>query len=158
MSHKYLGVLISEDGRDDIDIQRQTRGIYARGNMILKYSRHCSTEVKCSLFKTYCCNMYCSYLWCKFYAKSFNNIKVAFNRIYHHLMCLQRETSISMSMVENRINTFVVIVRNYIHNFMKRIDYCDNVIVKTLVSSLFYSGSSIYKKWCNILYINQLEL
>ena len=157
-SHKYLGVFICADGRDDIDIQRQIRGIYALGNMIINYLRHCSVEVKTMLFKTYCCNMYCSNLWTKFYAKSFNNIRWAFKRVYRYFMNLKRDSSISMSMVENRVNVFDVIVRNYICKFMLRLNHCDNLIVKTLVNSLFYSGSTVYVKWCNMIYLRSLEL
>ena len=31
--HKYLGIIISQDMRDDSDIKRQVKSVYARGNM-----------------------------------------------------------------------------------------------------------------------------
>ena len=62
VNHNYLGVIISDNRKDDLDIKRQIRSIYARGNTILKYFRHCTHEVKCTLFKTYCTNLYCSHL------------------------------------------------------------------------------------------------
>jgi len=34
-SHKYLGVLISSDRKDDEDIRYQCRNIYSRGNMLM---------------------------------------------------------------------------------------------------------------------------
>ena len=47
---KYLGHFISNTLRDDKDILRQCRQLYARGNM-------CSTEVKLTLLRTFCSPM-----------------------------------------------------------------------------------------------------
>ena len=77
--HKYLGVILSDDNRDDLDIKRQIRSVNARGNTILKNIRHCTHEVKCTLFKTYCTNLYCPHLWSNYNVTTFASLKVAFN-------------------------------------------------------------------------------
>ena len=44
--YKYLGVNLSGDMKDDTDVKRQIRGMYTRGNMIIKLFRYCQGPVK----------------------------------------------------------------------------------------------------------------
>ena len=41
------------------DVVRQTRKFYAQTNMFLRNFRYCTNDVKCTLFKSFCANMYC---------------------------------------------------------------------------------------------------
>ena len=45
--------------KTSIDVSCQTRKFYALANMLLRNFRYCSNEVKYSLFKSFCTNMYC---------------------------------------------------------------------------------------------------
>ena len=63
MIERYLGVLLNPSMKTSIDVSRQTRKFYAQANMLLRNFRYCSNEVKCSLFKSFCTNMYCCPLW-----------------------------------------------------------------------------------------------
>ena len=108
--HKYLGVILSCDQKDDLDIRRQIRILYARGNMIIKFFRHCSKEVKCTLFKTYCTNSYCSHLWRFFNSRTLSSCKVAFNRIYRNLLYLNQDTSIFNAMLQDNVNSSRLVV------------------------------------------------
>ena len=56
---KYLGVLLHYKMKITIDVSRQTRRLYVQVNMLIRNITHCSQDVKCMLFKTYCSNMYC---------------------------------------------------------------------------------------------------
>ena len=56
---KYLGVMIHSSMKTTIDVTRQTKKFYMQTNLLLRNFRHCSDDVKCSLFQTYCTNMYC---------------------------------------------------------------------------------------------------
>ena len=55
----YLGYTITDDFRHDEAILKEMRGLYARGNMIVKNFKFCSSEVKAKLFSTYCTAFYC---------------------------------------------------------------------------------------------------
>ena len=57
-----LGITISVKNCD-LDLKRQMRKCYANGNMLLRKFVKCSPDVKCYLFKTYCCNLYCAPFW-----------------------------------------------------------------------------------------------
>ena len=48
----YLGYIMNADMSDDEHISKKTRNIYARGNMLIRNFKHCTTVVKITLFKT----------------------------------------------------------------------------------------------------------
>jgi len=63
MSHKYLGVHITADRKDNEAIKQQCRNIYSRGNTLIRNFKMCSDTVKCKLFQSFCTNIYCAPLW-----------------------------------------------------------------------------------------------
>ena len=60
---KYLGHVISADMKDDLDIMRQCRQLYAQGNALARRFHMCSDNVKVTLFRSYCSSLYTSQLW-----------------------------------------------------------------------------------------------
>ena len=60
---KYLGIMICTKNCD-IDLKRQMRKFYANINILSRPRKFakCSPNVKCTLFKSFCSNMYCSKL------------------------------------------------------------------------------------------------
>ena len=71
-TYKYLGCIISNDLKDDNDIKKTLRGIYARSNMLIRRFYNCSSSVKKLLFKTYCTNLYCAHLWSFYSAEAYS--------------------------------------------------------------------------------------
>ena len=71
---KYLGHYLCDDLSDDMDILCQSRKlpVYGQGNTLVRKFSMCSSEVKDTLFRSYCSNMYTANLWCSF-KKSFEN-------------------------------------------------------------------------------------
>ena len=61
-SYKYLGMFIHVRN-DDLDIVIQLKPVILRTNILMRTFSSCSVEVKLFLFKSYCSNFYCSYLW-----------------------------------------------------------------------------------------------
>jgi hypothetical protein len=130
--HKYLGVL-NDKFNDDDDLRRQTRSIYSRGNVIVKWFKQCNDEVKSQLFKSYCSNFYCSQLWSeqKYLVSTIRTVNVAFKRIFRALFGIKRE-SIAAKMLQLNCNPFNVIQRKLIYSFKERIEKSENVLVKTI--------------------------
>ena len=152
-AYKYLGFYLSNDMKDDTDINRQIRGLYTRGNIVIKCFKHCTEPVKILLFKTYCCNMYCSHLWSNYTNAVFRKLKTSFNRVYRMLMNLERRTSVSQSMLYANVHAFDIIVRNYMYNFKTRLEKSDNLVIDTLLKSFHYSSSDISVMWQKKLYM-----
>ena len=156
-SHKYLGVYICDDFNDEIDIKRQIRGIYARGNAVVKCFRHCTSDVKSLIFKAYCSSFYCSQLWCHFSSLSITKLKVAYNRIFRYLFNLpQSNISISSAMLDLNVTTFNAVLRKYMSGFVTRISNCDNEIINVLTKCVQFYKSSLSKQWCRDLYVLDL--
>ncbi len=149
---KYLGVRTSSDCKDDADITRQMRSLYGRGNLIIRSFRHCSDPVKLQLFKTFCCNFYCSHLWSFYNKASYTKVRVAFKRIYRSLMNLDYTSSITSHMVLSNVDCFDVLVRKAVYNFRQRLIKSDNNIICSIVNSMFFINSKTYNKWLAVLF------
>ena len=52
---KYLGHIIKEDMSDDVDVFRQVKCLYIRGNIISRKFANCSINVKLVVFKSLFC-------------------------------------------------------------------------------------------------------
>ena len=75
---KYLGFSFCDSKQDDNDILRQMRTVYAKSNTLLRTFSHCSTDVKVTLFQSYCTALYCPFLWSDYKKSTFRKIRVAF--------------------------------------------------------------------------------
>ena len=75
--------MITRDNADDDNMRRQRGNYYARSNGIIKNFHACSPVVKCNLFKAFCCNLYCSHLWCDFKIEPLRRLIVGYNHSFH---------------------------------------------------------------------------
>ena len=150
--YNYLGAVISSDCTDDKDLLRQLRGIYARGNMLVKRFGSCTDEVKIQLFKSYCSNLYAAHLWCNYKKRSHEKIRVAFNNVVRSLMGIKRGDSISLFFVNNNFDSFAMILRKCIFNFRNRVLESKNLTIDVIVNSRYFYTCSITKRWTELLY------
>ena len=84
---KYLGVMIQSSLKTTIDVHvaRQTRKFYLRANLLLRNFRHCSDQVKCVLFQTYCTSLYCCQLWFNSTKSSLKKFSTSCNSVLSRL-------------------------------------------------------------------------
>ena len=83
---KYLEVSLNPSMNTSIDVSCQTRKFYVQTNMLLRNFRYCSNEVKCSLFKSFCTNMYCCPLWFNSTSSSVKKLKCSYNSVLPRLL------------------------------------------------------------------------
>jgi len=150
--HKYLGMHLQDSMKDDVDMKRQMRGIYARGNVLLKRFRNCDDNVKIKLFRLYCSSFYCMNLWSRFTSYSYRKVKSAYNRIFRNLLNINKE-EMSNVMVLNGVKSFKEIERDLVFSFRSRLFNSENTITTVLIDSLVYHASSLTKYWNKILYL-----
>ena len=67
-------------------MRRQRDNCYARSNGIIKNFHACSPVVKCNVFKAFCCNLYCSHLWCDFKLDNLRRPIVGYNHSFLMIM------------------------------------------------------------------------
>ena len=151
-SHKYLGVYISSSFKDDVNIQAQVQNIYSRGNAIIRNFKHCTENVKCLLFNSYCSSVYCAPLWTRYICESFRQITVAYNRVFRVLFGLRHRISVSGALIQRGLNPFTVLFRKYIVSFRSRLLSSKNTLIKTIMNSLYFMHSTQFVKWSQIIF------
>ena len=88
-SIKYLGFIFTSSHKDDNDIIRQMRILYARSNRIVRLFHSCSSDVLLEVGRSFCGSFYCSHLWTSYKKSSFSKIRVAYNNFYRKLLHVQ---------------------------------------------------------------------
>ena len=151
---KYLGVMIHSSMKTTIDVTKQTRKFYMQANLLLRSFRHCSDDVKCSLFQTYCTNMYCCQLWFNSTKSSINKLSTSYNSVLRRLLCISKPYSASNMFVSRGILSFAELLRKSIYKFTKRIEVSSNSIIAACLSPLLYISSPVRKWWSSVLYVN----
>ena len=148
---KYLGSFITQDNSDDENMRRQRGNCYARSNGIIKNFYACSPVVKCDLFKAFCCNMYCSHLWCDFKNETLRRLIVGYNHSFRIIMKYPRYCSASGIFVFNNVPSFKELWRKSIYGFKQRVDNSLNKVVNTVANTTLLS-SRLRKNWRTVLY------
>ena len=129
---KYLGFTFNDSKSDDCDMLRQMRLLYAKSNKLLRTFSHCSTDVKITLFQSYCTALYCPYLWNDYKKSTFSKIRVAFNNAYRKIFGLPKRSSASTMYANNNICNFETTLRKNTFGFMQRLEQSTNTIITTL--------------------------
>ena len=101
---KYLGVKIHSSMKTTIDVTRQTRKFYMQADLLLRNFRHCSDDVKCFLFQTYCTNMYCCQLWFNLTKSSIKKLSTSYNSVLRRLLCISKPYSASNMFISRADN------------------------------------------------------
>ena len=149
----YLGVDIAEDGMDDAAIKKERNKLYARGNMLVRKFKHCTTEVKVKPFLAFCISFYCCALWSNFKETSLSQLHVAHNTMFKILMGAEKRSSASGLFVSFNVPNFKIIQRKMVFSLYTRVLSSQNLLVSTLVNSVHFSQSFLYKKWTKCLFI-----
>ena len=71
-SIKYLEFTFFRNHKNDDDMLRQMRTLYARSNRIVRIFHNSSTKVLIELGRSFCESFYCSYLWSQYNKSSFS--------------------------------------------------------------------------------------
>ena len=92
---KYLGFTFSSDQKVDQDLPPQLKMLYTTSNRLLRLFYHRSTDVKITLFRSYCTCFYCLLLWTHYKRLTHIKFRVAFNNVdlYRRLLKLPQRSS-----------------------------------------------------------------
>lgn len=108
---KYLGHIVTENLKDDLDIERERRALAVRGNMLVHRFARCTAEVKRTLYKAFCQSFYTSGLWTNFTQRAYNALRVQYNNIFRALLGLPRYCSASGMFADANVDCFHTIMR-----------------------------------------------
>ena len=149
---KYLGVIICNDLKDDGDILRHLRNLFARSNSIIRKCHHCSVSVKRHLFHAYCCTPNCCPLWVNFNKGSYLKATVAYNTMHRRILGYSRRDSESGMFANNAIDTFDALLRKNIYGLKKRIFNINNDLIRVMYNCFEIVNGPMWISWANSLY------
>ena len=89
----------------DVSRVRQTCKFYLQANLLLRNFRHCSDQVNCVLFQTYCTNLYCCQLWFNSTKSSLKKLSISYNSVLRRLLGICKPYSASKMFATRGIPT-----------------------------------------------------
>ena len=137
---------------DDSDMLRQMRLLYAKSNKLLRTFSHCSSDVKVTLFQSYCTALYCPFLWNNFKKSTISKICAAFNNAHRKIFGLPKRSSASAMHAAHNICNFETMLRKNIYGFMQRLELSNNTIICNLYQS-WIVRCDIWNSWIKSLFI-----
>ncbi|XP_073948222.1 uncharacterized protein [Choristoneura fumiferana] len=129
---KYLGHLLTEDLKDDADIERERRALAIRANMLARRFARCTREVKITLFRAYCTSLYTCSLWARCTRKSLSALRVQYNDAFRVMLRLARRCSASGMFAEARTACFYTTVRRRCASLASRVRASRNTILSMI--------------------------
>ena len=118
--------------------------------MLLRRFSTCSTHVKCYLFKTYCFNLYCAFLWYDYTMTVMKKLNIAYNNSIRRLFCQPKHNSVSEMCVCLKLN-IMSLLRKYIYSFRLRLSISLNSVIDNICMSIVPLYSNIWAWWHTIL-------
>ena len=129
---KYLGHILTEDMKDDRDIERERRALSVRCNMLARKFGKCSEDVKVTLFRAYCQTFYTCQLWTNCTRRAINTLRVQYNDAFRILMRFPRWCSASSMLADARVPDFFAIIRLRVASFWNRLRSSGNEILAAI--------------------------
>ena len=127
------------------------RMFYASINILSRKFSNCSPDVKCTLFKSFCSNMYCSTMCYDCTVTAMRRLRIAYNNSLRRLLGIPKHSSARGMFVQLNITSFGELLRSYIHSFMNRLQCSNNLILSSICESTVPMYSNIWTWWYDML-------
>ena len=111
------------------------RKFYANIHILSRKISKCSPDVKCTLFKAFCSNMYCSTLWYNCTVTTMKRLRIAYNNSLRRLLGIPKHNSASEMFVQLNIKSFGELMQNNIYSFINRLQCSSNLILSSICKS-----------------------
>ncbi|XP_026326114.1 uncharacterized protein LOC113240070 [Hyposmocoma kahamanoa] len=131
---KYLGHFVTDDLKDNLDIERERRALAVRSNMLARRFARCSKQVKVTLFKAYCQVFYACNLWASFTQRAISVLRVQYNNGFRMLMGLPRACGASGMFAQARLDDFYAIMRKKTASMLCRLRASPNSILNIMAA------------------------
>lgn len=144
---KYLGHLVSDDLKDNADIERERRSLAVRCGMLARRFARCTAQVKVTLFKAYCQSFYTCSLWVDFTQRAYGGLRTQYNNTFRVLMGLPRFCSASGMFADANVDSFSTIMRKRCASMLRRFRDSPNTILRALAERW---DSPILGRWIRL--------
>ncbi|CAL4119877.1 unnamed protein product, partial [Meganyctiphanes norvegica] len=152
--YSYLGHFLCNTLTDDMDIFRQRKKVFAQGNALLRKFYMCTTEVKATLFRSYCSSFYTAQLWTNYSRNAINKLYIAYHNTMKLFIGVSKREHTRPICVTLNIRYCPALIRNLIYKFMNRLLFSNNILIKALCESSCFYRSTMWRHWRSLLYTN----
>lgn len=132
MEFRYLGHMFCSNFRDDIDIYREIRSLYARTNTMSRRYRLCSFSVKVRLFRTYCTCLYGVALWSHYNNSTITKFKSCYNKCLKFFLGYKKYSSVTSALLCSGLPSCDTVLANYKFSFDQQRSDCANKLIQIL--------------------------
>lgn len=143
---KYLGHILSDNLKDDEDLDRQRRAIAAKSNMLARRFSAASIDVKITLFKAYCQAFYTNHLWQKCNCNTLHHLRVQYNNAFRAMLRLPWRCSASGMFTDNRVDDFYAVMRRTRAGFHERLIASANKLVYHIFHTVYMHSDNFNMK------------
>ena len=109
---KYLGHNIANDTTDDTDVNRETKCMYTRVNILMRKFSHCSKEVKTVLFKSFCICLYGNALWRHYSVAALDKLRSCYTKCIKLFFGYNRRCSVTLMLLQLSLPSFNTLMHN----------------------------------------------
>ena len=117
---------------------------------------HCTNDVKCTLFKSCCANMYCCPLWFNSTSSTIKKLKTSYNNALRYLFLIKKPYSASTMFVAHGIPSFYELLCTSIYRFADCVSKNSNSnmfgIMHACMTPIVYIHSPIWQWWRSVLW------
>ncbi|XP_013141068.1 PREDICTED: uncharacterized protein LOC106105324 [Papilio polytes] len=138
---------ITEDMKDNLDIEKERRALSVRCNMLARRFAKCTNNVK---FKAYCQSFYACGLWVDYTQRIYSDLRIQYNNAFRMLMGLPRYCSASAMFADatdGRTDGFEAIMRKRCASLMQRVRRSPNSILSALMDRW---DSAMLARWIHL--------
>lgn len=146
-SFKYLGHILTDNMRDDMDIERERRALSVRANMLVRRFARCSMQVKLTLFRAYCTSFYTCSLWINYTQRAYNALRVQYNNAFRMLLQLPRFCSASGMFAIANVDCFHTTMRKRATSIVCRLRGINSSILNTIIDSM---NGTFMRSWMTL--------
>uniref|UniRef100_A0A2H1VMX5 SFRICE_016013 n=1 Tax=Spodoptera frugiperda TaxID=7108 RepID=A0A2H1VMX5_SPOFR len=118
---KYLGHWVTDDLKDDVDMERERRALSVQANMLARRFSRCTDAIKITFFKAYCTSLYTGSLWVNYTQRAYYALRIQFNNAFRALLRLPRFCSASAMFADAHIYGFTALWRKKTASFVSRL-------------------------------------
>jgi len=133
-SFKYLGNVITNDLRDDADIEREIKCLFTRCNILLSRFQYCSKIVKLRLFQSYCLCFYNPTLWFVHNKATLSRFVACYNKCLKRFFGIPKYSSMTTALLETGLPSCDTILLNCNTRFCVSLSSSTNYLVQMLQS------------------------
>lgn len=130
---KYLGHWVTDDLKDDVDMERERRALSVRANMLARRFSRCTDAVKITLFKAYCTSLYTGSLWVNYTQRAYNALRIQYNNAFRALLRLPRFCSASAMFADAHTDGFAALWRKKTASLISRLRGSRHSILTAIV-------------------------